>query len=83
LQVPIGMALEQTYEEPSISDAAERESRFGQADHLRIYGRDYPQRLARAGFECRLYNPVADLGAEMVRRFCLIEGERLHVVRKR
>ncbi len=27
-----------------------REQHYGQADHVRLYGRDYPQRLREAGF---------------------------------
>ena len=82
LQVPIGLALAETREDVTVDDPQERERTFGQVDHVRIYGRDYPMRLARAGFECRLYDPVADLGLDAVRRFSLIEGERLHVARK-
>ena len=83
LQVPIGLALNETREDPTANDPDERERVFGQADHVRIYGRDYPQRLTRAGFDCRIYDPEADLGIDAVRRFGLIEGERLFAVRKR
>lgn len=39
-----------TDEDPTILDPAERELRFGQKDHLRMYGDDFPDRLALAGF---------------------------------
>ena len=38
-----------TDEDPSITDPAERERRFGQQDHVRFYGRDIADRLADAG----------------------------------
>ena len=50
LLVPMDPARETTYEDPSIVDPLERERAFGQADHVRWYGRDYPDRLREAGF---------------------------------
>lgn len=50
LQVPIDSSLEHTLEDP-IDDPAERARRYGQDDHVRLYGRDYPDRLREAGFE--------------------------------
>jgi hypothetical protein len=34
----------------ALTDPGERIRRFGQDDHVRMYGRDYPERLAAAGF---------------------------------
>ncbi len=55
LQVPISRLLDRTYEDFSIADTAAREAAFGQGDHVRIYGKDYPARLARAGFAVRIF----------------------------
>lgn len=41
---------ERTFEDPSITTSAERARVFGQADHVRIYGRDLPERWTAAGF---------------------------------
>jgi SAM-dependent methyltransferase len=49
LQVPI--TVEVTFEDPAITDPAERVRYFGQADHVRAYGPDYEDRLAAAGFQ--------------------------------
>jgi SAM-dependent methyltransferase len=49
IQVPI--LRETTDEDPSLTDPAERLRRFGQEDHVRIYGRDFAGRLEAAGFE--------------------------------
>lgn len=40
-----------TDEDPSVTDPAERSRRFGQSDHLRMYGPDFADRLREAGFE--------------------------------
>jgi len=50
LQVPIDKSLAVTYEDLSIVDPAERETAFGQYDHVRVYGVDYIERLIKAGF---------------------------------
>jgi len=51
LQVPYSPLLGKTFEDTSITSEAGREKYFGQFDHVRIYGRDYPDRLAKAGFQ--------------------------------
>lgn len=51
LQSPMDSSLEATFEDPSVTDPRERERLFGQRDHVRLYGRDYGQRLAEAGFD--------------------------------
>lgn len=50
LQVPYSFQLEKTFEDNSIVSEADREKYFGQFDHVRIYGRDYPDRLKETGF---------------------------------
>ena len=50
LQVPLSYNLTHTVEDPYITDPTEMERRFGQFDHVRIYGRDYFDRLRSAGF---------------------------------
>ncbi len=50
LQVPYSLQLEKTFEDSSITSEADRKKYFGQFDHVRIYGRDYTDRLAKAGF---------------------------------
>lgn len=47
---PIDPELQTVYEDASIRDAEERIKHFGQYDHLRVFGRDSADLLARAGF---------------------------------
>lgn len=51
LQVPMNINSETTDEDPSITDPKEREKRFGQYDHVRMYGMDYFERLRKVGFK--------------------------------
>ena len=57
LQVPISAVLNQTYENPDIIDPKDREEHFGQFDHVRLYGADYPEKLKKVGFEVKLLKP--------------------------
>lgn len=56
LQVPLSLSLEKTYEDYSISTPSEREQAFGQCDHVRIYAKDYYDRLEEAGFQVNQFN---------------------------
>jgi SAM-dependent methyltransferase len=47
--VPTGDAP--TDEDPSVTDVSERVARFGQAEHVRLYGEDLIDRLRAPGFE--------------------------------
>lgn len=56
LQVPISFLLEKTFEDASITTEEERQKVFGQIDHVRIYGKDYPEKLRQAGFLVKEFN---------------------------
>jgi SAM-dependent methyltransferase len=50
LQVPFFSPVpELTIEDPAITSPREREIHFGQADHVRKFGKDYPQRINQSG----------------------------------
>ncbi|MCE9530468.1 MAG: methyltransferase domain-containing protein [Planctomycetes bacterium] len=57
VQVPYIEANEKTDEDPSVTDPQERERRFGQFDHVRLYGRDLMDRLRAAGFAVEEIRP--------------------------
>jgi SAM-dependent methyltransferase len=82
LQVPIGRVGQATYDDPTITSDRDRERLFGQFDHVRIYGSDYPERLAEAGFDVEViaYADAFDDGE--VRRLGLDRGELMHFARK-
>jgi SAM-dependent methyltransferase len=51
LTVPQNWAREETYENDALSTPAERFAAYDDTHHLRYYGRDFPDRVARAGFQ--------------------------------
>jgi predicted SAM-dependent methyltransferase len=82
LQVPLGVRLTETLEDPSVTDPAERERRFGQFDHVRIYEeRDYLSRLREAGFTVEMLNTSEISGRDGIEKYNLNHRERLVVAR--
>jgi SAM-dependent methyltransferase len=81
--VPIDRGRSQTFEDPSIVTARDRERTFGQSDHVRVYGRDFPERLGRAGFEVHDASLQASLGADLVARHGLKPHDKIFVIHPR
>jgi len=83
MQVPQDINREKTYEDWSITSPEEREKHFWQKDHVRLFGRDYPQWLENAGFEVGDGFEKHPLSPELVERYRLPKGEVLYIVRKK
>lgn len=79
--VPEDRTREHTFEDDSITDAAERTRLFGQYDHRRIYGRDYDERLREAGFVVERVDYAAKLTADERSRYA-VAGDDMVIVRK-
>ncbi len=83
LQVPISFTIDETYENPEITDPKDREVHFGQFDHVRIYGGDYIQRLRNAGFKVEEINPYIDWKDEnKLDRLAVNRKEHLFIAHK-
>ena len=78
---PIDMQREETFEDDTITDEAERTRIFGQYDHRRIYGRDYAKRLEKAGFEVYECDYANFITAKEKELYALTD-ELLYIVRK-
>ena len=50
LQVPISFKIDKTFEDSRVTSPKQREIKFGQNDHVRVYGKDYVNRLESCGF---------------------------------
>lgn len=83
LQIPFFYPLkEKTYEDPSITNPREREIAFGQSDHVRMYGKDYGERLSSVGFEVDADDFAKQLPQEVIERHGLPPQETLFRVTK-
>ena len=60
----------------------ERAKIFGQYDHVRVYGRDYFDKLRSVGFKVEEVNYSQKVSSELSSRYRLMEGELLPVVFK-
>ena len=82
LQVPINYTYAETAEDKNITDPKEREKIYGQYDHVRWHGLDYPKRLEKAGFTVEHFDIKQNLSAELLERYRLDKQEVLYVVSK-
>ncbi len=84
LQVPFFSPLaDATFEDKSITDPLEREKAYGQDDHVRLYGKDYPDRLRKAGFEVVEDRFIDELGPELVKKYALPPNETIYFCKKK
>jgi len=81
-QIPQDLSREITFEDNSITDKKERAKIFGQYDHVRIYGRDYFDKLRNIGFTVDEVDYTANLSEKEIKKYCLQKGEILPVVYK-
>ncbi len=81
-QIPIDMNRAVTFQDDSITDPKERTRIFGQYDHVRIYGRDYFDKLAAVGFKVKQVNITKQMNETETDRFRLNKDEILPVVYK-
>ncbi|MFI1771690.1 class I SAM-dependent methyltransferase [Thalassobellus citreus] len=81
-QIPQDLSRETTFEDDSITDKKERAKIFGQYDHVRVYGRDYFNKLRHIGFKVKEVDYTATLSAEAIEKYCLAKGEIIPVCYK-
>jgi ubiquinone/menaquinone biosynthesis C-methylase UbiE len=81
-QIPQDLNRETTFEDNSITDKRERAKIFGQYDHVRIYGRDYFNKLRVAGFQVKEINYTSELPPIDVDKYRLAKGELIPYVSK-
>ncbi|WP_109851699.1 class I SAM-dependent methyltransferase [Aquimarina sp. AU58] len=82
LQIPQDLNRDVTFEDNSITDPQERARIFGQYDHVRVYGRDYFEKLRAIGFKVDEVDYTNILSKECVTKYCLAPGEILPVCYK-
>lgn len=81
-QIPQDLKRAETFEDDSITDRKERAKIFGQYDHVRIYGRDYFDKLRGIGFNVEEVDYTQKLSEKDVERYRLAKGEIIPLVSK-
>lgn len=84
LQVPFFYPVPAvTLEDFSITAPKEREKLFGQADHVRKYGKDYPQRIAQAGLLAEMHPFGQSLSDQQAARYGVVKDEVICLGKKK
>ncbi len=81
-QIPQDLSRTTTFSDDTITDQKERAQIFGQYDHVRIYGRDYFDKLRSIGFKVIEEDYTKKISPELVEKYCLAKGEIIPVVYK-
>jgi SAM-dependent methyltransferase len=81
-QIPQDITLAKTHGDSSVTDPRERERLYGQSDHVRQYGLDYPEFLREAGFKVEKLDWEKEISQELVERYALPKGEHLYLCSK-
>lgn len=81
-QIPQDLSREKTFEDNSITDKKERAKIFGQYDHVRIYGKDYFDKLRSVGFTVIEEDYTKKISPELVDKYRLTKGEIIPVCYK-
>jgi SAM-dependent methyltransferase len=79
LQIPQDLNRATTFSDDNITDQKERTKIFGQYDHVRIYGRDYFDKLRSMGFMVVEEDYTNKINPELVEKYCLAKGEIIPV----
>ena len=79
LQIPQDLTRATTFADDSIVDQKQRAKIFGQYDHVRVYGRDYFDKLRSIGFTVVEEDYSNKIKPELVVKYCLAAGEIIPV----
>jgi SAM-dependent methyltransferase len=79
LQVPISNIIDRTIENTTIKEPDARKDEFGQFDHVRIYGRDYKDRLKVCGL---IVETVGLSSKKEYLKYGLNKEEKLYIGKK-
>lgn len=82
IQVPIDYSLNKTFEDSDITSEKDRQKYYGQYDHVRLYGKDYPERLRQAGFMVKEDNFVDSFSDEEINRYKFDKNEIIYLCTK-
>ncbi|MFY8065879.1 MAG: class I SAM-dependent methyltransferase, partial [Flavobacterium sp.] len=78
-QIPQDLSRASTFTDDTIVDQKERSKIFGQYDHVRVYGRDYFDKLRSIGFKVIEEDYTRKIAPELVEKYCLAKGEIIPV----
>ena len=81
IQVPIASELVQTVENNADSDE-KRILKYGQRDHVRLYGLDYLTRLKNHGFTVKDWSPAKHYDQSLINKYAINALEKVFIASK-
>ena len=81
-QIPQDLSKAITFADNTITDRKERAKLFGQYDHVRVYGRDYFDKLRSIGFKVDEVDYTKKITLDKIEKYCLMKNEILPVCYK-
>ena len=82
LQVPINLNKKNTLEDNGITNKQERIEKFGQYDHVRLYGLDYFKKLQNIGFEVDQVKYGSKFNDDEILKYSIVKNEVIPVCKK-
>jgi SAM-dependent methyltransferase len=82
INVPIKPEMSYTIEDPTIDDPQKQLKLFGQPDHVRIYGKDYTDRLHCCGFRVEVIQYPLQFDSNQQFYYGLNKNELIYLCRK-
>jgi len=79
IQTPVDPQAAETLEDAGVVSPQDRERLFGHSEHVRVYGRDLTERLARVGFIVNVENYSEQLGNHKIKEFALANYADLYL----
>ncbi len=82
IQCPIDLELEKTYEDFNIVTPEEQKRLFGAKGHVRIYGRDFKDRLKQGGFKVKVERFIENFKENTINRYGLNKKDLIYFCTK-
>jgi SAM-dependent methyltransferase len=70
--------IDKTYEDSSVTSKSGKQKAFGGEDHVRMYGKDYIERLESVGFKVKKYENNNIANDEEIKNMCLKDDNEIY-----
>jgi SAM-dependent methyltransferase len=82
LTMPISLNNESTLEDDQVITKLDRRNIYGQADHVRLYGKDVKEHLKKLGLKVKEYELEKIEGKDLATKLSIHRGDRLYYCKK-
>ncbi len=83
INVPVDHTRETTFEDLTIDNPQQQLELFGQPDHVRVYGKDYVNRLKHAGFTVEVIDYAERFTHNEMFKYGMLKGREIYLCTKK